>query len=279
MSSKVLSSTVAAETNQKLASGLDSVQQRIDRIVGTPVTTFGFADEEGQRRGFPAQYQSMETPPITEKARVYKRIRDLSGLPEEPHIAMTFGDSDVQAWKDKEKMLQQVQFDDWLTTHYDPFNNPAEANWLQSIYPEYFEARVEENKALHELQAQYTTIEIQGPKSKEDLYLLWRMENDKLLWQRVTGKAGSKPVTPESRYKRGLLNRAELIRQKKVKGDMDGLDHYKTYTMSELAMGRPGSLKPLKINDGVATRRGGGGDGGAKKKEPEATNTGDGLFD
>jgi len=183
MSSKVVSSTVAAETNQKLASGLDAVQQRIVRIVGIPVTAFGFRDEVGDRRGFPAQYQSMETPPISEKARVYGQVQQLYNLPAQPQVAMTFGDSDVEAWKGKEKMLQQIQFDTWLTGHYDPFNNPAEANWLQTIYPEYFEARVEENKALHELQAQYNTIEIQGPKSKEDLYLLWRMETDKLLWK------------------------------------------------------------------------------------------------
>ena len=254
MSSKVLSSTVAAETNQKLASGLDAVQERIDRIVGNPVTTFGFQDESGQRRGFPAQYQSMETPPISEKARVYGQVQKLYDLPTKPQVAMTFGDADVQAWKDKEKMTQQFQFDSWLTTHYDPFNNPAEANWLQSIYPEYFEARVEENKALHELQAQYNTIEIQGPKSKEDLYLLWRMENDRLLWKRITGTTGSQAVTDEQTFKRGLFNRARHIRTASNQAGVGDLRGMKAYSTEETAERMPTSLKPLKMNTSTTGR-------------------------
>ena len=124
---------MAADTTKKLASGLDAVQNRIDRIVGAPLTLRSWGAE-----GFPAQYQALEDPPVAEKARVYNAVRSLydphgeggrnNGFPEHPTIAMTFGDSDVEAWKEKEKMKQQVDFDKWLTDHYDPFRNPAEAN-------------------------------------------------------------------------------------------------------------------------------------------------------
>jgi len=143
MSSKVISSTVAAETNQKLASGLDAVQERIDRISGMPVTIPGWVEQQKNgyvAKGFPAQYQAFEDPPITEKKRVYDQVRTAYGttIPENPNVMMTFGDSNVEAWVEKEKMLQQLRFDSWLTRKYQPFLNPAEANWLQGIYPEFF---------------------------------------------------------------------------------------------------------------------------------------------
>ena len=113
MSSRVISSEVADDTNQKLASGLNAVQERIDRIVGNPVTLGAWTYDRMTERGFPAQYQEIEDPPISEKARVYNRVRGFYGqkLPKRPTVAMTFGDSDVEAWRKKEKMLEQVQFD------------------------------------------------------------------------------------------------------------------------------------------------------------------------
>jgi len=216
MSSKVISSEVADDTNQKLASGLNAVQERIDRIVGNPLTLPAWKDAGKIDRGFPAQYQEINDPPISEKARVYNRVRGFYGekLPESPTVAMTFGDSDVEAWRKKEKMVEQIRFDFWLSQHYDPFRDPAQANWLQSVYPEYFEARVEENKALHELQAQFNTLMIRGPKSKEDLYLLFRVENDPMLRQRVSvGPAGITQASDGGDYVGGLFSRSRYNRK------------------------------------------------------------------
>ena len=72
MSSGVIRSTVASDTNEKLASGLDAVQERIDRIVGAPLTLRGWG-AGNETSGFPAQYQALEDPPVAEKARVYER--------------------------------------------------------------------------------------------------------------------------------------------------------------------------------------------------------------
>ena len=226
--SSLISSTVASDTTQKLAYGLDAVQERIDRIVGAPITLRGWSthDRDGNPRdkmGFPAQYQSMDDPPVAEKARVYEQMRGIYGekLPEHPTVAMTFGDSDMEIWRNKEKMKQQVEFDSWLTDHYRPFTNPAEANWLQSIYPEYFEARVEENKALHELQAQWNTVQIQGPKSKEDLYLLYRVEKDPLLANRLSGTTGPQKTSGKDEYVRGFFNRARWDRTRVGEAKLD----------------------------------------------------------
>jgi len=116
---------VADDTNQKLASGLDAVQDRIDRIVGNPLT-LGAITAEGRAKGFPAQYQDFDTPPLTEKVRVFHNIANAypGGLPA-PHIAMALGESDVEAWRKKEKMLEQIHFDGWISRRFDPFRDPS----------------------------------------------------------------------------------------------------------------------------------------------------------
>ena len=171
MSSSVINSTVASETNEKLASGFDIVQERIERITVPSITLGAFKDGTAVS-GFPAQYQAIATPPVAEKARVLNEMKGVYGYGtlNNTQVVMNVSDEDVEAWKSKEKMKQQIQFDSWISQRYQPFTNPAEANWLQSIYPEYFQARIEENEALHELQAHWNKIQISGPKSKEDLY-------------------------------------------------------------------------------------------------------------
>jgi hypothetical protein len=208
MSAKLERTEVASETNQKAAGALWEVQERLDRIMGNPLVLPGFRTGEGgqQLGGFPAQYQAMKDPPVTEKLRVMDAVAKHYGPLPNPQVVIPFSDADVEAWKSKEKMVQQIQFDGWITEHYKPFDDPAEAEWLQKMYPEYFEARVKENEALHDLQAQWAKIQIQGPKSKEDLYLIYRAETDSDLWNRLSQTAGAQIADAAPAYTRGLYN-------------------------------------------------------------------------
>jgi len=217
MSSSVINSTVASETNEKLASGFDRIQERIDRITVPSITLAAFRDGTDARTvsGFPAQYQAMATPPVAEKARVLNAMKGVygHGALEHTQVVMNVSDEDVEAWKSKERMKQQIEFDQWIGHRYQPFTNPAEANWLQSIYPEYFQARIDENEALHELQAHWNKIQISGPKSKEDLYLLYRVETDPFLAKRLMGPTGVTKESKDTDYVRGFFNRSRYVRQ------------------------------------------------------------------
>jgi len=173
---------------------------------------------------------------------------------------MILGDSDVEAWRKKEKMLEQIRFDGWISRRFDPFRDPSHSNWLQSVYPEYFEARVEENKALHELQAQFNTVQIRGPKSKEDLYLLYRVHKDPMLRQRLCGQPGLTQATEKTAYVRGLFNRSRNIRREELfgythPGDFD--QYYADWDNDEWNSGKE-RLMPLPQNMSLSTKVGGG---------------------
>jgi hypothetical protein len=206
----VESAPVASSTNQGLAASLWEVQKRLDRVMGTPVTLAGYG--EG---GFPAQYQAMKEPPIVEKNRVLHGIEEgyeTGGLNRQVIIPLT--DDDVKAWKEKEKMAYQMEFDNWVGNVYHPFDDPAEAEWLQRMYPEYFEARIAENKALHELQQQWARILINGPKSKEDMYLMFRAETDPSVAIRLQGDGKPwKTATEAAQYTAGFFNGPEAKRR------------------------------------------------------------------
>jgi hypothetical protein len=93
--------------------------------------------------------------------------------------------------------------------------NPAEREWLQKVYPEFFEARVDEVKDLAELIVQYNNILISGPKTKEDLYLLYRVEADPYLRGRLRSTIGAQnyvgeAVTPA--FKKGIFNYSQHVR-------------------------------------------------------------------
>jgi len=228
-SSRVIEAKPSVDTNQQLAAGLAAVQKRIDLIAGRPITIGGWEEEKDgvkTQYGFPAQYRSDREPPVIDRARVYRKVRtvygaDASGLPKEPVVNMTFTEEDAKAWKDKEKMMDQADFDAWVGSTYDPHRNPAEAAWLQSVYPQYFEARDAENKAIHELQSQFTSLKINGAKSVEDLYLLYRTEKDRDLYARLSGATGAQQAEKQSEYKRGLFNPARHFRLQASHGQID----------------------------------------------------------
>ncbi len=208
-----LNKAPAQETNKNLASGLWEVQKRLDKIQGVPVTLGTRGHLDG---GFPAQYAALKDPPIAQKARLYGNIQAgyaaATGniLPAQPQVVIPLDKSDVEAMEEKEKMSLQIDFDNWVGKQYDPYTDPAEAEWLQKIYPEYFEARVKENEALHDLQKQWAKIMISGPRSKEDLYLMFRVRSDPALDARLTqNAAGPIPATREANYNAGLLNRGK----------------------------------------------------------------------
>jgi hypothetical protein len=202
----------SGETNQSLAGGLWEVQKRLDKVAGNPVV-IGTAGMGGQ--GFGAQYQAMKDPPIVEKTATYSKIgTSYAGqlgqnvtLPR-AMVTIPFDKSDMDAWQEKEKMNLQFKFDEWISATYDPFTDPAEAEWLQKMYPEYFEARIKENEALHDLQKQWAKIQISGPKSKEDLYLMWRVSQDSYMEQRLTGNPGPTNATRQE-YLPGFINRGK----------------------------------------------------------------------
>jgi ligand-binding SRPBCC domain-containing protein len=162
---------------------------------------------------YPAQYQATRQFPSEVKTEALRAaLRDGD---KDPSYVVPVTEEDVRAMEQKKRMLEQVRFDDWITRRYQPWGDPAKCKWLQEIYPEYFEARRQENEAHHDIQKQFTDVMIRGPKSKEDLYLLFKTGEDQTVYDRV---AGAIPVFkgPGEYKNKNVLYDAIMRRRDKV---------------------------------------------------------------
>jgi len=188
------SASSAAESTKSAADSFWEVQKRLDILAAKPVVT-----PTRGGKGFGALYASLADPPIAEKAKLFGQLNTLYGtnasLGNNLSTVVSFTDADAKAMRDKNKVEAQMMFDTWIGSVYDPIKNPAEREWLQKIYPEWYEARLKENEASHEIKKQWIDIGIRGPKSKEDLYLMYKWYTDPNVADRMgTGNMGVAPA-------------------------------------------------------------------------------------
>ena len=180
----------SSEPTARAAEAFWRVQRQIDQST-VPGVTVGHAGQPA----FAAQYAATEDPPLARLGHYYGRARahatamGVANLPAEPQVILPFGREDVAAMEAKEKMALQLEFDKWIMSNYNPWSNPVWTEWLQKKYPSFFEARLAEMKSIHELQKQWQQIQIMGVQNIEDLYLVWRVNADHELQQRIATAA------------------------------------------------------------------------------------------
>jgi hypothetical protein len=115
-------------------------------------------------------------------------------------------DADVEFFEKRRRAREMFHFENWLTRSID-ITNPANAQWLQDRYPEYWTRREKVIDDQAEIQARAAKIRLRGAKDKEDFYFLWAVDTgriklvDTAIWN--FGKFSSdKPLE----FKAGLFN-------------------------------------------------------------------------
>ena len=170
----------------------------------------------GQTWAFPAKYVAMETPPWAEKRQT------LSALDpgQTAQVVIPITEQDVDTMNKKQDMVMMADFDAWLTSRYGPHSDPAVSEWMQKIYPEYYEARERENSEKHHIKEQWEMIQLKGPKSVEDLFLMYRVESDGDLKRRLLEPTGltlgvdRDKIKISSGFKRGFYNANKANRER-----------------------------------------------------------------
>lgn len=210
--------------NRATAEQLMANYAKYDRWAAEPVV-LGKTGEGEDKGGFPAQYYSGAAPPLLEKRRYYEKLTGKKNL----NISIPFTDKDVETIKQKEKMAMLARFDLFVTRNFDPSLNPTRGEWLQKIYPEYFDARKKEKDEIHRLRSQYEDIVLYGPKNKDDLYLLYRIDQDVEMRARISGNTSMQTANIKSykdvdgpKFQRGLWNWWKEERRKDAKAGILG---------------------------------------------------------
>lgn len=135
---------------------------------------------ESQGNAFKAKYADITPVPFQEK----KQLAQAVGA-DRIQTVVNVTDEDRRVLEHKGNLKQLMDFDKWVTAIYKPSADPSHSKFLQEVYPEYYEAREREMEDLHHLQLQWGKVCLRGPKSKEDLYLQYRVSMDPFLRYRL----------------------------------------------------------------------------------------------
>jgi hypothetical protein len=106
-----------------------------------------------------------------------------TALGQTPQAVISIDQQDLDALEDKAFAMKQFQFDDWIGKTFGPTSNPAMMDYLHRIYPEYEERQVKAVETWHNFQSRLQQIQIRGPQSADDLYVIYKLG----MWNKESG--------------------------------------------------------------------------------------------
>lgn len=114
-------------------------------------------------------------------------------------------DSDLKVVEDIEKQKQENSFESFVASYFD-MNDPATAKLVEDMMPEYYEKRQESIEHQAELQKQLALIDLRGPKSKQDLMVLYLVNTGAIPLPRGALFEPHKWGMDNKDFTRGILN-------------------------------------------------------------------------
>ena len=142
-----------------------------------------------------------------------RQLGQVGGMQPQVSYVPTEADYSVLTRKNREKEL--VAFDAFVSRYLDPTRDPAIAQYLKQIYPEFIDRRLKEIDSKLEIQRKLAQIKIKGTPDKEDLLFLFTLEqlalDQNLPWQQFDEWLRAPVFDPNppgvsSTFSRGLLN-------------------------------------------------------------------------
>lgn len=114
-------------------------------------------------------------------------------------------DADAERVMRKQAAIETAKEEEWFQNSWQ-FNsaNPTMQRWAQSVFPEYFNRREQVLEEQAQLQLAVAKMKLRGPRSREDLDLLYAIDSGVV-------KVGDKPIyaitgDPAATAQRGLFN-------------------------------------------------------------------------
>ncbi len=125
-------------------------------------------------------------------------------------------DSDAERVMRKQAAFEVAKQEQWFanTWHTDA-SNPTKQRWAQAVFPEFYDRREQVIEEQARLQLAIAKIKLRGPRSREDLDLLYALDQGYLkpgdgpLWH-LTG-----PETTDAKARRGIFNprKTKMVRK------------------------------------------------------------------
>lgn len=221
------------EAQKSAASQLSANIEKWNRLAHPSTTLYGegLPQDAGGNKYVPlANYSSEKRGPLEEYIRVLGRggyyNAGAMGL-QQPQVVLPVTKDDLDTIKEREDLSMLKSFHDWIIDKYRPFDDPAEAAWLRTHgLADLYDMWVKENDQLHDLKKQYEKVNILGPQNLEDFQLLWRVEWDPILQEKLQGGTGFQQTnadTSNASFRKGLLNASWWASKLKAMYGINGL--------------------------------------------------------
>lgn len=128
-----------------------------------------------------------------------------------PGMGVAVADDRVFAYAQRKKeALFEAQYQNWIMSQAD-FSNPAESAWWTERFPWIPGKKIQLIEQVSNLQKEFAKIQVRGPQTEEDFFLLWMKENNLIELPDVPvhmlNTAGGKFIKdPATEFQRGLFN-------------------------------------------------------------------------
>jgi hypothetical protein len=127
-------------------------------------------------------YELSSPVPLTEKMQ----FAAMMGAGSTPVVNVS--SEDVARLREMNMLAKKRAFDTWVGAHYAPYDNPASRELLKKIYPEWFESMKQAVDEYHRFHGKIESLKIMGATNKEELYLLWQLQENERLKARMDDK-------------------------------------------------------------------------------------------
>ncbi|MBU0706670.1 hypothetical protein KJ807_05660 [Patescibacteria group bacterium] len=179
------------------------------------------ADGEVGNVDYPTSFAHTTDPPLLEK-REY--AQESLGIPaNQLQTTLPITDRDIDIIKQKERLAREKRFQEWLLRKFDLYGDIHTQRWMQEIMPGFFQSREEALEEHLDFQKRVQLLGVRGPKSEEDLRLLFAMDTDPDVQNYVTQLPGARAPDTNATFRRGLFNRKRADRRGQSRGDIGAL--------------------------------------------------------
>lgn len=163
-------SNKASREGRKIIRDLKKMDDKAD--MGHQIGTGDAGDPLGMEGAtFPARYyqpQDKDDHLLIKDALTHER----------PWRPAPITDEDVEYVRRKRDAMESEKLETWFAkTWKADSSNPTMQRWAQGIYPEFFSKREETINAAAELQKKAALLKLYGPRSKEDIEMLYALQS------------------------------------------------------------------------------------------------------
>lgn len=137
--------------------------------------------------------------PMDDEMNTKIQLMDKDGM---TPFGQVFYDDKVGRWLErKAATAEAANFDRYFAQNFNK-NDLASRQWAQKINPDWYKQREDEMNERANMVVKLKAIQLRGPQSKEDLYMLWLIETGRVVlpadWDRIAPGVAGKDVPNEA---------------------------------------------------------------------------------